>query len=70
MARIIIGGFQHETNTFGPSKAGLDAFTSPGSWPALVTGAPLFDAVKGINLSVAGFIEQARKLGHELVPAS
>ena len=70
MARIIIGGFQHETNTFGPSKAGLDAFTSPGSWPALVTGAPLFDAVKGINLSVAGFIEQAQKLGHELVPTS
>ena len=70
MARIIIGGFQHETNTFAPSKAGLDAFTSPGSWPALVTGAPLFDAVRGINLSVAGFIEQARELGHDLVPTT
>lgn len=70
MARIIIGGFQHETNTFAPSKAGLDAFTSPGSWPALVTGEPLFDAVRGINLSVAGFIEQARELGHDLVPTT
>lgn len=70
MARIIIGGFQHETNTFGPSKAGLDAFTSPGSWPALVTGKPLIEAVKGINIPVAGFIEQIQKLGHELVPTS
>lgn len=70
MARIIIGGFQHETNTFGPSKAGLDAFTSPGSWPALVTGTLLFEAVKGINISVAGFIEQAQDLGHELLPTS
>ena len=70
MARIIIGGFQHETNTFAPSKAGLEAFTSPGSWPALVTGEPLFEAVKGINLSVAGFIEQARDLGHDLVPTT
>jgi microcystin degradation protein MlrC len=70
MARIIIGGFQHETNTFAPSKAKLEAFTSPGSWPALVTGAPLFPAVKGINISVAGFIEEARRLGHELVPTS
>ncbi|UUX50085.1 M81 family metallopeptidase [Nisaea acidiphila] len=70
MARIIIGGFQHETNTFAPSKATLEAFTSPGSWPALVTGAPLFDAVKGINISVAGFIGEARRLGHELVPTS
>ena len=27
MARIAVGGIQHETNTFAPSKADLAAFT-------------------------------------------
>lgn len=70
MARIAIGGFQHETNTFAPTKAGYDAFTRGGGWPALVTGAPMFDAVAGINISVAGFIEGARAAGHDLVPTT
>lgn len=70
MARIIIGGFQHETNTFAPSKAELKAFTIGGGWPALVTGPDMFEAVKGINISVAGFIDQAQDLGHELVATS
>ena len=70
MARIVIGGFQHETNTFAPTKAGLDAFTRVGSWPALITGEGLFDAVAGINLSVAGFIDAARAAGHDLVPTT
>ena len=70
MARIVIGGFQHETNTFAPTKAGLDAFTRGGSWPALITGEGLFDAVAGINLSVAGFIDAARAAGHDLVPTT
>nr|MCU0806224.1 M81 family metallopeptidase [Burkholderiales bacterium] len=26
MARIAVGGFQHETNTFAPSKADYHAF--------------------------------------------
>jgi microcystin degradation protein MlrC len=70
MARIVIGGFQHETNTFAPTKAGLDAFTRGGSWPALVSGEGLFEAVAGINLSVAGFIDAARRAGHTLVPTT
>ena len=36
--RIAIGGFMHETNTFGPSKAGIDAFIEGGGWPALSEG--------------------------------
>jgi microcystin degradation protein MlrC len=70
MARIAIAGFQHETNTFAPTKAGFDAFTRGGSWPALVTGAPLFEAVAGINLSVAGFVDATRAAGHDLVPTT
>ncbi|EDP66277.1 MlrC-like protein [alpha proteobacterium BAL199] len=70
MARIAIGGFQHETNTFAPTKAEYDAFTRGGGWPALVSGEAMFEAVAGINISVAGFIEGARASGHDLVPTT
>lgn len=65
--RIAIGGFQHETNTFAPSPATYDDFAKGGGWPGLASGPGLFEAVAGINLPVAGFIGEARALGHELV---
>jgi microcystin degradation protein MlrC len=68
MARIAVAGFQHETNTFAPLRATLADFEQADAWPGLTTGAALFDAVKGINLPAAGFIDEARSLGHELVP--
>ena len=68
MARIAVGGIQHETNTFAPLKATLADFEQADAWPGLVAGADLFDAVKGINLPAAGFIDEARSLSHELVP--
>lgn len=67
MARIAIGGFQHETNTFAPTKAGWDAFNIGGGWPPATTGNELFAAMEGRNISCAGFIEGAQALGHELV---
>lgn len=70
MARIAIGGFQHETNTFAPTKADYEAFARGGGWPGLTSGPALFDAVAGINLSVAGFIAAARAAGHDLVPTT
>jgi len=68
MARIAVGGIQHETNTFAPLKATLADFEQADAWPGLVSGAALFDAVKGINLPAAGFIDEARSLSHDLVP--
>ena len=38
MARIAIGGFQHETNTFAPSLATLAEFETADEWPELTTG--------------------------------
>ncbi|MGH6932697.1 MAG: M81 family metallopeptidase [Dongiaceae bacterium] len=70
MARIAIGGFAHETNTFAPVKARYQDFVMAGGWPALCRGAGLFDAVAGINLSIAGFIDGLRAAGHELAPLS
>jgi len=66
--RIAVGGFQHETNTFAPAKATLQDFLTPDAWPGLVRGPELFDAVRGINLPAAGFIDEARSTGHSLVP--
>ena len=68
MARIAVGGFLHETNTFAPSKARYQDFVAAGAWPGLTRGNRLFDDVAGINLSVAGFIDAARAAGHEVVP--
>ena len=68
MARIAIGGFQHETNTFASTRAGFDEFARHDAWPALVRGPRLLEAVSGINLPIRGFMEAAREDGHELVP--
>jgi microcystin degradation protein MlrC len=64
MALIAVGGIQHETNTFAPTKAGLKAFQTGGSRPPLTTGPDLFARVKGKNLSIAGFAEQIEALDH------
>ena len=68
MPRIAFGGFQHETNTFSPVKATFADFEAPDAWPGLTRGAALFDAVAGINLPAAGFVQEARGLRHELCP--
>ncbi|MCM2310147.1 MAG: M81 family metallopeptidase [Steroidobacteraceae bacterium] len=68
MARIAIGGFQHETNTFSAVPATLADFEAPDAWPGLTRGADLFDAVAGINLPAAGFVQEARRLRHSLLP--
>jgi microcystin degradation protein MlrC len=70
MARIAFGGFQHETNTFAPSPATFADFERAGGWPGLTRGEALFAAVAGVNIPIAGFIEEARQLGHELLPLS
>jgi len=68
MARIAIGGFQHETNTFSAIPATFADFAAPDAWPGLTRGHALFEAVSGINLPAAGFVAEARSLQHELVP--
>jgi microcystin degradation protein MlrC len=67
MSRIAIGGFQHETNTFAPSKADYAAFEAGGGWPGVQYGEPLFGAVEGANIPAAGAIAALRALGHTLV---
>ena len=68
MARIAIGGFQHETNTFSSIPASFADFEAPDAWPGLTRGDAMLEAVAGINLPAAGFVQEARSLRHELVP--
>jgi microcystin degradation protein MlrC len=68
MARIAVGGFQHETNTFAPQRAHWADFERADAWPGFVHGAELIDAVAGFNIPIAGAVAALLELGHELVP--
>jgi len=67
MARIAVGGMQHETNTFAPSRADYKAFQAGGGWPGVQYGESLFAAVEGANIPAAGAIQALRAQGHQLV---
>src|SRR5258708_6046934 len=68
MARIAVGGFQHETNTFAPQRATWADFERAHAWPGFVRGAELIDALHGYNIPIAGPVEALRSPGHELLP--
>lgn len=68
--RIAIGGVQHETNTFADTRAQFADFVAADAWPGLTRGAGLIEAMRGINLPIAGFIAQAERAGYELRPLS
>jgi len=69
MPRILIAGFQHETNTFAPSLADWPAFTRGDSFPAFSQGRAMQDAMTGVNLPIGGFIDAARTEGWTLLPS-
>lgn len=64
--RIAVGGFMHESHSFAPRPTRYVDFVQPGGFPKLTVGAPLFAAVKGTSVPIAGAIERAE--GIELVP--
>jgi microcystin degradation protein MlrC len=68
MAVIAIGGMQHETNTFAPTKADFQAFEHGGGWPALSRGAAVLDSVAGANIPIQGAIDALHGSGHRLAP--
>ncbi len=67
MARIAIGGFQHETNPFAPSKADYPQFEAGGGWPGVQYGEPIFGALEGANIPAQGAVQALRAAGHSLV---
>ncbi|MBM3367547.1 MAG: M81 family metallopeptidase, partial [Betaproteobacteria bacterium] len=67
VARIAIGGFQHETNTFAPSKADYPQFEAGGGWPGVKYGEPIFGALEGTNIPAQGAVQALRAAGHSVV---
>ena len=59
MKTILIAGFQHETNTFGATKAQFKDFEEADCWPPLLRGHDVLSGTAGINLPIAGFINEA-----------
>jgi len=69
MTRIAIAGFQHESNTFAPGRAGLAEFEMADSWPEMLTGTDVIEGTRGMNLPVAGFVAAAERApGVTLMP--
>ncbi len=69
MTRILIAGYQHETNTFAPSLADWAAFNRGDSFPAFVHGPAMVAQLTGINIPVGGFIDAAKRKGWTLLPS-
>ena len=67
MAKIAIGGWQHETNTFATIKADYHAFVRADEWPPLAEGLEMLNAIHGVHLPINGAIS-ALESQHELVP--
>ena len=67
--RILIAGYQHETNTFAPSKADWAAFCRGDSFPAYNRGQSMQDQLTGVNIPIGGFIDEARARGWQLIPS-
>jgi microcystin degradation protein MlrC len=68
--KVLVAGYQHETNTFAPTKADWAAFNRGDSFPAFIHGQAMLDKLAGINIPIGGFIEAARIKGWQLVPSS
>lgn len=69
MTRILIAGYQHETNTFAPSLADWAAFNTGESFPAFVRGQAMQSQLTGINIPVGGFMDAAKREAWQLVPS-
>ena len=70
MTRVLIAGYQHETNTFAPSLADWAAFTRGDSFPPFLRGQAVIETFAGVNAPTGGFVDEARARGWTLVPAA
>lgn len=65
--RILLAGFQHETNTFAREKADYAAFEDGGGFPHLTRGEAILKFAE-VNLPAGGFIKAAQAAGHTILP--
>jgi len=67
MARIAVGGFQHETNCFVPSRTDFAYFASHRDRPPLVRGPQVLEWLGNTSFGLSGFL-RAMAPAHEIVP--
>lgn len=67
--RVLIAGFQHETNAFAPTKANWIAFNRGECFPAFVRSEAMVQRPAAGNIPGGGFIQQARRQGWSLLPS-
>jgi microcystin degradation protein MlrC len=66
--RIAIGGFLHETNTFGPSKARYEDFVDGGGSSRMAVGDAIMTSLRGVNAAISGMIDVGEAKGWDLIP--
>jgi microcystin degradation protein MlrC len=67
MARIAIGGFMHETNSFVATPTDWKTYNTHGSRPPLSRGQELVERLRDTSFATSGFLK-AMEGRHELVP--
>lgn len=67
--KILVAGYQHETNTFAPLKADWAAFNRGDVFPAFMQGQAMLAQLSGVNLPAGGFIAAALVRGWDVLPA-
>ncbi|MEO1613455.1 MAG: M81 family metallopeptidase, partial [Pseudomonadota bacterium] len=59
--RILIAGFQHETNTLNPVPTRYDDFVDGGGWMPMTRGGDLPATFRDLNIALGGFIAAAER---------
>jgi microcystin degradation protein MlrC len=67
MARIAVGGFHHETNTFVRTPTDFAYFCSHRDRPPLVRRGDVLEWLSGISFALSGFLQMMAK-DHDIVP--
>jgi microcystin degradation protein MlrC len=67
VARIAVGGFQHETNCFVPVHTPFEHFASIGDRPPLARGDEVLANLPGKSFAMSGFLKDMAHR-HQLVP--
>jgi microcystin degradation protein MlrC len=69
VTRILVAGFQHETNTFARARADWAAFHRGETFPGFVRGSAMVERFATANIPIGGFIQEARRCGWTVVPS-
>lgn len=65
--RILVAGFQHETNTFAPAPASYDNFVRGEMFPAMSRGNALHE-LEEVNIAIGGFMRAMKDPTIKLLP--